>query len=406
VSIPPREDEEPLDEDSPDRLVRGAEERWRPARAARGPRASYRSAQRRERPSQLRWGVFIVAAVVGFAIARFGPFRSNDAELEKELPIPQSEFQSARDRAAQLESERSTTPESVMKAAARAPSAPERERQTAPEQPSEPEPQPEPEREVESAPQPEPAAKREARRELTPEEVLGLEKPAAAPEVTKETGPPAVTTPAPIPDASPESPRPQPDPVTLAGGERSASVYADPDPGAPIVRSASRSVQALVPERGGWTTEAKPTLYWHASQGIQSEGAFVLTREGADAPLLRGRLAAPDGSGIQRIELSQSDVSLEEGASYRWTISFGDPARSETSRATGGIRRVARPASMRAISGAASVSERLDALERAGLWYDALDLVTRSIEDNSGAKNLVARRNAMLARVGIQLSGS
>ena len=46
------------------------------------------------------------------------------------------------------------------------------------------------------------------------------------------------------------------------------------------------------------------------------------------------------------------------------------------------------------------------ALERAGLWYDALDLVTRSIERNRGAENLVARRNAMLARVGIRLRSS
>jgi hypothetical protein len=60
---------------------------------------------------------------------------------------------------------------------------------------------------------------------------------------------------------------------------------------------------------------------------------------------------------------------------------------------------------LRATAGATPVVERLDALERAGLWYDALDLVIRSIEDNSGAKNLVARRKAMLARVGIQLPG-
>jgi hypothetical protein len=67
---------------------------------------------------------------------------------------------------------------------------------------------------------------------------------------------------------------------------------------------------------------------------------------------------------------------------------------------------VAPPETLRAITDASSVPGRLDALERAGLWYDALDLVTRSIEDNSGAKNLVARRNAMLARVGIHLPSS
>jgi hypothetical protein len=139
---------------------------------------------------------------------------------------------------------------------------------------------------------------------------------------------------------------------------------------------------------------------------MQLPGEFTLIREGEDEPLVRGQLSAPDGAGIQRIELSRSDISLDEGASYRWTVSFVDPAHSGTDLAIGGIRRVAPPETLRAITDASSVPERLDALERAGLWYDALDLVTRSIENNSGAKNLVARRNAMLARVGIHLPSS
>ncbi len=112
---------------------------------------------------------------------------------------------------------------------------------------------------------------------------------------------------------------------------------------------------------------------------------------------MRVQLPAPDAAGIQRIELSQFGISLDEGTSYRWSVSLVDLEHSGEDRAVGGIRRVAPPE---------PAPETLEALERAGLWYDALGVVTRSIERNPGAENLVARRNAMLERVGIKLSSS
>ena len=383
--MPTMEDEESLEEDSPDRLARYADD-WRPVRDVRGPGYS----PRRDRPDrQLQWGPLLAAAAAGFLISLFGPCRSTDPELEKSSRTCNPSSRARGTASAQLESELSAARESVGEADAPERRASEREQQT--------------EREPQAAPEP----KREGRSELTPEEVSGRKEPVANPEAAKETEPPAATTPTPISNPSPEPSRTEPDQVALAEPQGAVSVYDVPDPAAPIVRSTSRSgLQVLAPERAGWTTEAQPTLYWHASEAMQSPGEFTLIREGEDEPLVRGRLSAPDGPGIQRIELSQSDISLDEGASYRWTVSFADPAHSGTDLAIGGIRRVAPPETLRAITGASSVPERLDALERAGLWYDALDLVTRSIEDNSGAKNLVARRNAMLARVGIHLPSS
>ena len=372
--MPTTEDEDSLEEDSSDRLARYADE-WRPVRDVREPRF-HGSSPRRDRPDrQLQWGPLVAAAAAGFLISLFGPFRSVDPELEKQLASLQSELQSARDRAAQLESQLSGAPESVDKADAPEERASEREPQAA-------------------APEP------------TPEQVVDRKEPVASPAAAKEAEPPAATAPSPISTPSPEPPRSEPDQVALAEPQGSVSVYEVPDRSAPVVRSTSGSVQVLAPERAGWTTEAQPTLYWHASQGMQSAGEFTLTREGEDEPLVRGRLPAPDAAGIQRIELSEAEISLDVGASYRWTVSYTDPARSRADVAIGGIRRVAPPETGRAIAGATAVTERLDALERAGLWYDALDLVTRSIEDNSGARNLIARRNAMLAQVGIQLPSS
>lgn len=417
MNIPTDQDDESLErdsleKDSPDRVVRYAED-LRPLRDVDEPRV-FHGYQRRGPERQLPWGPILGAAAVGFVIALvFGPCRNTDPLQQGELANMQAELQTARDRAGQLESELAQH-ESVGKAdAPDERSASEREQQAAPPPPKHEEKTEarEQKTEVKTASTP----KQEHRAELTPEEVLRRQDPteptensvAAVAAKADEPPAPAVPAPAPVSDPSPEPSQTEPDRVALAESQGTVSVYDDPDPAAPVVRSTSRSgtpgravMQVLAPERAGWTTKAQPTLYWLASENIQSPGEFTLTREGEDEPLVRGRLSAPDGAGIQRIELSQTDTSLEEGASYRWTISFGDEAL-----ATGGIRRVSPPEMLHATAGATPVVERLDALERAGLWYDALDLVIRSIEDNSGAKNLVARRRAMLARVGIQLPG-
>jgi hypothetical protein len=385
-------DENWVEEDSPNRLPRYADE---PPRSAREDREDFFEFEpRRHRPDRFSWGPLLAAAAVGcVVVAMFGPCRRTDSQREAEVASLQSELESTKDRAVQLESQLSAERADGPKADAPEPRAPEPEQETAPAPKS-------------------PAPKPEERSELSPEEVLRRKAPTAEPAAAKETEPAAATTETPISSPSPEPPPAQPDQVALAEPQGSVSVYEVPDASAPIVRSTSRSgkagvatLQVLAPERAGWTTEAQPTLYWHASQGIGFPGEFTLTREGEDEPVLHAQLAAPDEAGIQRIELSQADVSLEEGVSYRWTISFAGPDNSGTNMATGGIRRVTRPQTLHA-TGASSVSERLDALERAGLWYDALDLVTRSIADNSGAKNLVVRRNAMLGRVGIHLPSS
>ena len=357
---------------------------WRPVRAGA---PIHRPG--RDRSDGLQWGALLAAAAAGFLIAIFGPCRSTDRDREQELSSLKAELQSAQDRAAQLEAELSAAREGVAPPETPEPSEPVAQAASAPE------PQ------TAAAPAP-PAPVREERRELTPEEVLRGKAPAAEPEVAREAEPPAATIPPP-PSTPPPEASAEPDRVALVDSQGAVSVFEVPDPAAPSVRSVSRPdqpgvavLQVLAPEQAGWTTQAQPTIYWHSSEGRQLPGEFTLTREGSDEPMVRGRFPAPD-PGIQRIELSQFGISLEEGASYQWKVAFADGAAS----ATGGIRRVAAPEKPRA----ATVTERLDALERAGLWYDALDLVIRSIENNSGAKDLVARRRAMLGRVGIHVPG-
>jgi hypothetical protein len=365
---------------------------------------------------ELQWGPLLAAAAVGFLAAiLFGPCQSTHPQQgEEDLVNLQSELQGARDRVAELESQLSAAREGGGKASEPGPSAkaaaPEpRAKADAAERGAS-------EREQKTAPAPKP----EHRSELTPEEVLRKEpmaNPEPAKESAKEAEPPEPTPPAaianPPPEPPPEPSRTAPDQFALADPQQvaAASVYDSPESAGPVVRATARSdtpgmaaLQALTPERAGWTMAAQPTLYWHASEATRFPCEFKLIREGTDEPLVRVQLPAPAAAGIQRIELSQFGISLDEGTSYRWSVTLVDLEGSGADRATGGIRRVAPPESLRTTADGASASEHLDALERAGLWYDALDLVTRMIERNPRAENLVARRNAMLAKARIQLS--
>jgi Domain of Unknown Function (DUF928) len=424
VNIPTEEDDESLGADS-DRVVRYSED-LRPLRDVDEPRVYHGSTRRRDwADRQLHLGPVLAAAAAGFLIAIvFGPCHRTDPLREGELANLKSELQTAHDRVGQLESELASKHESV--GTPDAPderSASEREEQTAPA-PSKREQKSASPAASEHEQQAAPAPKKKARSELTPDEVLRLKEmaanseaveeaaPAAAAPVAAEAAPPAPTAPAPSPEPSPPPPQAEPEPAARTEPLQVASVYDIPDPAAPVVRASSRSgtpgvavLRVLAPERAGWTTKAQPTLYWHASEGTLFPGEFTLSREGEDEPLVRGQFPAPAKAGIQQIELSQFAVSLDEGTSYRWAVSFADPAHSGEDLAIAGIRRVTPPEALQATD-SAPVLQRLDALERAGLWYDALDLVVRSIEHNPGDKDLLARRSALLARVGIQLPSS
>jgi hypothetical protein len=426
------EDEESF-EDSPDRSVHYVDDDVDDEPAPVRERMTFHGSSHRDRLDRpFPWPPVLAAAAAGFVIAIvFGPCQRTNLQQEEQLASLQTELQSTKDRAAQLEAETSGDGESAgtddaSAHAAKADDAAKPDDMGGSEPPAKADAsehrasEQKLEAKAETRHETAPAPRREERRELTPDEVLHRPKPNASPgaaeaaEAAAPAEPAAATAPPPPPDPSPEPPQAEPERVALAEpSSGAASVYEVPDPSAPTVRAYSRSgtpgvaaLQVLAPERAGWTTEAQPTIYWHASQGARFPGEFTLTREGEDEPIVRGRFPAPDASGIRRIELSQFDVKLDEGVSYRWSVSFVDPEHEGEDLAIGGIRRVTPPDAVRSITDATPVIQRLDALERAGLWYDALDLVTRSIERNPSDKSLLARRTAMLARVGIQLQGS
>jgi hypothetical protein len=152
---------------------------------------------------------------------------------------------------------------------------------------------------------------------------------------------------------------------------------------------------ALAPDHTGLTLSPQPALYYFlpASSGVRV--TLRLANEPNAQPLLEKDFAPPAKTGIQRLELKALGVTLSPGVEYRWTVS--DPRTSST----GMIRRIELSQDLaRKLSGVPSGRSRYTLLAREGVWYDALDEVSRAA-DSAGA---VAGRHraALLEQIGLK----
>jgi hypothetical protein len=178
--------------------------------------------------------------------------------------------------------------------------------------------------------------------------------------------------------------------------------YVPPSRGAPPGRlgTATRGLRvlplaALAPDHTGLTISAQPALYYFlpASSGVRV--AVRLANEPNAQPLLDKDFAPPAKTGIQRLELKALGVTLSPGVEYRWTVSD-----SRTS-STGIIRRIEPSQDLaRKLNGVPSGRSRYTLLAREGVWYDALDEVSRAA-DSAGT---VAGRHraALLEQIGLK----
>jgi hypothetical protein len=238
--------------------------------------------------------------------------------------------------------------------------------------------------------------------------------PGSAPErreqiAAQPTPPPTAPPVVPTPETKPPAPSPQEGVLSEPFVIASNADFMAPNPGEPSTRMLFRSavpagaprVTAWVPAQTGWTTAAQPNLYVQFSEPTSLPIELTLAR--GDEIVAERSLPPSTRIGVVRISLAELGIRLETGATYQWTLAVR-PDLADRSRdiiVGGGIRRVETPALVAAESEKSSPSLRLEELERAGLWYDALDLISAWIEAHPSAENLRAHRRALLSQAGI-----
>ncbi len=164
-------------------------------------------------------------------------------------------------------------------------------------------------------------------------------------------------------------------------------------------------VLVLAPsDHAGWTTHAQPILYWYLSKVTTFPLNFVLrdTRSKKPKPLLEVPLNSPSKAGVQKIRLGEYNVKLDAGVPYRWFITLvRDPeAPSRNIVAEGWVERVEFTEALTIIFPAAGEKDPID-LAKAGLWYDAVEAISESIEADPQNNTLRIQRAALLNQVGL-----
>ena len=188
--------------------------------------------------------------------------------------------------------------------------------------------------------------------------------------------------------------------------------YRPPVRGAPASRvgGGSRGVgditlelSVLAPDHTGLTTKSQPTLYWFISKPANARlDVTVINDEDID-PVLEKVVGTPKSAGIQKLDLATAGTTLKPGIEYRWFVSVtpDEGQRSNDVVASGTIQYTAPDADLKSRIATSDERTLVSIYAENGVWYDAIDSISRAIQRNPGDANLRARRAALLEQVGL-----
>lgn len=197
--------------------------------------------------------------------------------------------------------------------------------------------------------------------------------------------------------------------------DEQALAYKPPLRGAPLTRvgggtrsfGSALAVNVLAPSDTGYTLQEKPTIYWFASQPIDKPVEITITSteslQDAAKPLFEITLQPPLAKGIHAFRLTDHGVALKPGVEYQWFVAVVHNAaqRSNDVLAGGTIKRVT-DSPVQAQLKQASPAQLPAIYAEAGIWYDAIDQLSRQISANQSDRQLRERRAALLDQVGLR----
>lgn len=144
------------------------------------------------------------------------------------------------------------------------------------------------------------------------------------------------------------------------------------------------TLAVLAPYPAGPTAHEQPALYWFVSAAVTNPIDFSLTDEDEKVfrPLFETRIAPPVQPGVHQVRLAGSEVRLEPGKQYKWSVAVVcDPEHpSQDIVAMGFIERAKGP-------------------NETGLWYDEVMAISDLIEAAPTDMNLRLKRASLFEQV-------
>jgi len=195
-----------------------------------------------------------------------------------------------------------------------------------------------------------------------------------------------------------------------------AQAYKPPMRGAPSTRvgGGSRSagfnlrLNVLAPSETGYTLQDKPTIYWFASEAIDSPVELTVTSteslRAASKPLFEITLKPPLAKGVHALRLAEHGVTLKPDVEYQWFVAVvRNPAqRSNDVLAGGTIKRVSADPAVQSRLKQTAQTQWPGVYAEAGIWYDAIDQLSKQISADRNNRQLREQRAALLEQVGLR----
>ena len=201
-------------------------------------------------------------------------------------------------------------------------------------------------------------------------------------------------------------------PATKSATAAPGFSYRPPTRGAPASRVGGGSrgsaditgeLAVLAPDHTGLTTRSQPTLYWYLSEPANARLDVTVTNDEQIDPLLEQIIGIPKAAGIQSLDLAKVGATLKPGVEYRWFVSLtpDETQRSNDVVASGTIKYVKPDAALENKVASADELTQARIYAEDGIWYDAIDSLSRAIQQNPGNASLHAQRAALLDQAGL-----
>ena len=160
---------------------------------------------------------------------------------------------------------------------------------------------------------------------------------------------------------------------------------------------------ALSPAATGWTVSPSPAFHWYQSMPSAYPIRFYLSDPTQDRALLAVNLRNAGASGFRHIDLKQHNIKLEPGREYQWSVQLVTSATSPSANifASGWVKLVSTADAGVSDEPTTDSMARIQALATAGVWYDALDQLSRAIDNDPENTSLLDARLDLLKQVGL-----
>jgi Domain of Unknown Function (DUF928) len=171
---------------------------------------------------------------------------------------------------------------------------------------------------------------------------------------------------------------------------------------APASGSHGLQILALAPDGVSLTMQEQPTLYWYASQAVPGGAEVTISADSSEKTVLKTKLAGPIPAGINAFPTAGTSARLVGGETYTWTVtaivSPTDPMKNAV--VSSQIERTAKP-KLAALPAGGDANAAAAAYAKAGLWYEAVDALSRGLQAAPADKRLHRSRAALLTQVGL-----